>query len=220
MVRGDGDDAASDGPQPPSSPDLTDVVPPTPDGVLSGSPRSGAQVIRPSDVAGASTEAPTVGDGSGTCPPFDARQVPLLQCRVTAFLCEVDGDRPRPFLPTGCPSVVHNPFTESAQCPLVTPEVASGQIFRFMLQDYSNRRGWQPLVPVLPQPDEHAIHLVPAAADPSLVAVVLRTDRHLLASYLACRPYSSSHRGRAIRQASRTISLAAGSGTACALARW
>ena len=65
MVRGDGDDAASDGPQPPSSPDLTDVVPPTPDGVLSGSPRSGAQVIRPSDVAGASTEAPTVGSMPG-----------------------------------------------------------------------------------------------------------------------------------------------------------
>ncbi|CAE7632916.1 scube2 [Symbiodinium sp. CCMP2592] len=38
-------------------------------------------------------------------------------------------------------------------------------------RDYARRRGWQPIVAVQPQPNDQAIHLIPSAADNSLVVL-------------------------------------------------
>ncbi|CAE7210150.1 unnamed protein product [Symbiodinium sp. CCMP2592] len=181
VANGDTDNTgSSEEEQEPSSPDLSGVAPPTPGGELLGPDHQGGALLRPSDEPGASTSVP-----SEAAPPpaslFQPATIPLLQHRVTAYLQEVGepGHAPRPFLPEGCPLTVHNPFTRNAQCPVLSPLIGTGFAFRLFLQDYSGRRGWQPIVPVQPQPDERAIHLIPAAADPSLVSVLLRTPDRL-----------------------------------------
>ncbi|CAE7283093.1 unnamed protein product [Symbiodinium sp. CCMP2592] len=169
-------DSSEEAEHPPSSPDLADVAPPTPEGDLIGPDNNAGALLRPSDDPGASTAAP--GDGVLTeVSGFDSRLIPCLQQRTIAFLHGVGEDHhgPRPFLPEGCPLVIHNPFTCSAQCPVLSPLIGTGFAFRLFLQDYAGRRGWQPIVPVLPQPNDQAVHLIPAAADPALVSVVLRT---------------------------------------------
>ncbi|CAE7362809.1 PTAC2 [Symbiodinium sp. CCMP2592] len=184
--RGDGDSETSEEPQPPSSPSLTAVTAPTPDTELIGTGGPDPYLVRPSDDAAARTGAPTIGAWPLPIPAFCLEQIPQLQTRVCAFLCEVDdrSNRLSPFLPAGCPLVLHNPFTNSDQCSVRTQLTGSGQIFRFFLQDFAHRRGWQPIVPVQPQPDEHAIHLIPAAAEPNLASVVLRTPQGLHATCL------------------------------------
>ncbi|CAE7704408.1 unnamed protein product [Symbiodinium sp. CCMP2592] len=138
-------------------------------------------LLRPSDEDAARTGTPVVGQWPAVAPTFDHASIPTLQGRVIAFMCEVDdrSNRDRPFLPAGCPLTIHNPFTVSDQCSVVTPLVGSGQEFRFLLQDFSGRRGWQQILPVQPQPDAEAVHLIPAAADSALASVVLRTHRGL-----------------------------------------
>ena len=81
-----------------------------------------------------------------------------------------------PSFPTGRVSSHHpQPFVRCPQVELLSPLIGTGFALQLLLQDHANRRGWQPIVPVQPQPDEHAVHLIPAAADPSLAAIVLRT---------------------------------------------
>ena len=62
----------------------------------------------------------------------------------------------------------------------MTSVVGTPQIFRDILADFANRRGWQTLVGVQPQPDDRAVHLIPAAADDSLVSVVFRNGDQLI----------------------------------------
>ncbi|CAE7520734.1 hypothetical protein AK812_SmicGene23919 [Symbiodinium microadriaticum] len=116
LVRGDGDECSSeDSPVPPSSPDLTEVQPPTPVAV----PPNGGHgvndvdaIVRPSDSDLARTSIPRVETAFVGAPAFDLATIPALQRRVAAALSEVDTEVfPRPFLPAGCPVVMHNPFT-------------------------------------------------------------------------------------------------------------
>ncbi|CAE7253370.1 unnamed protein product, partial [Symbiodinium sp. CCMP2592] len=181
LVRGDGEDSAPSEPSQPSSPDLAEVTAPTPAAELVGTGGEDTHLLRPSDEDAARTGAPVVGQWPAVAPTFDHASIPTLQGRVIAFMCEVDdrSNRNRPFLPAGCPLTIHNPFTVSDQCSVVTPLVGSGQEFRFLLQDFSGRRGWQQILPVQPQPDTEAVHLIPAAADSALASVVLRTHRGL-----------------------------------------
>ena len=180
VVRGDGDDCSSeDSPVPPSSPDLTDLQPPTP---VTTPPHGGHGVndadaiVRPSDSDLARTSIPRVDTAFVGAPAFDLALIPTLRRRVAAALSEVDVEvSPRPFLPAGCPVVMHNPFTARGQVQITTPVVDSPRILREVLQDFSSRRGWQQLVCVTPQPDEAAIHLAPAASNHDLVSVLLRT---------------------------------------------
>ncbi|CAE7826777.1 unnamed protein product [Symbiodinium sp. CCMP2592] len=179
-VWGDGGSDSSEEPQPPSSPSLTAVTAPTPENELVGTGGADPHLIRPSDDPLARTGAPML-EWPRALPVFRQAEIPQLQTRVSAFMSEVDdrSNRLSPFLPAGCPLVIHNPFTEAEQCSVQTQLTGSGQIFRFFLQDFAQRRGWQPIVPVQPQPDESAIHLIPAAADPRLASVVLRTPQGL-----------------------------------------
>ena len=166
LGAGEGGDSPEE-PVPPSSPDFTDITAPTPAGEIAGDE--------------ASTSAPAVGAVPLAPVPFDHSLLPVCQCRVLAFLNEVNcrESQARPFVPEGCPITIHNPFTRNRQCDLLSPEIYSGQTLRFLLQDFASRRGWQPLLAVQPQPDEHALHFIPAAADSSLASVVLRTDHGL-----------------------------------------
>ena len=180
LVRGDGDECSSeDSPVPPSSPDLTEVQPPTPVAV----PPNGGHgvndvdaIVRPSDSDLARTSIPRVETAFVGAPAFDLATIPALQRRVAAALSEVDTEVfPRPFLPAGCPVVMHNPFTARGQVQIITPAVDSPRVLRDVLHDFATRRGWQQLVSVAPQPDEAAIHFIPAASNHDLVAVLLRT---------------------------------------------
>ncbi|OLQ06438.1 hypothetical protein AK812_SmicGene10271 [Symbiodinium microadriaticum] len=116
LVRGDGDECSSeDSPEPPSSPDLTEVQPPTP---VTVPPNGGHGVnepdaiVRPSDSDLARTSIPRVETAFVGAPAFDLATIPALQRRVAAALAEVDTEAfSRPFLPAGCPVVMHNPFT-------------------------------------------------------------------------------------------------------------
>ena len=166
--------AGSPEPEPPSEPDLTDVSAPTPRNVVSRLSNIEAYV-RPSDDDLARTSAPRIGSDNVEGPVFQATEIPAIQRRVLAMLSEVDVERPPvPFIPAGCPIVIHNPFTSRSQAQHLTGIVGTPQIFRDLLLDYTVRRGWQPLVGVTPQPDDRAIHLIPAAAENSLVSVVFR----------------------------------------------
>ena len=180
LARGDGNDCSSEeAPEPPSSPDLTEVQPPTP---VTVPPNGGHGVndadaiVRPSDSELARTSIPRVDTAFVGAPAFDLTTIPALQRRVAAALSDVDTEVfPRPFLPAGCPVVMHNPFTARRQVQIITSVVDSPRVLRDVLHDFATRRGWQQLVCVTPQPDEAAIHFVPAANNHDLVAVVLRT---------------------------------------------
>ena len=63
------------------------------------------------------------------------------------------------------------------------------------LGDYASRRGWQPIVAVQPQPDEHAIHLIPSAANPDLAAVLLQSGTAVQPACIS-RGYPSRSLGR------------------------
>ena len=166
-------------PEPPSEPDLTDVSAPTPRNVVS---RRGSveAYVRPSDDDLARTSAPRIGTDNVAGPVFQATEIPAIQRRVLAMFNEVDVERPPvPFIPAGCPVVIHNPFTSRSQAQHLTGIVGTPQIFRDLMHDYSVRRGWQPLISVHPQPDDRALHLIPAAAEGSLVSVVFRNGDNL-----------------------------------------
>ena len=62
---------------------------------------------------------------------------------------------------------------------LLTSRVGTLHILRDVLQDYAERHGWHPLVCVLPQPDDQAVHPIPAAADAGLVSVLFRNEAQL-----------------------------------------
>ena len=176
-----GDDDSPTGPEEPSSPDLTDLQAPTPLVEVANpvDPR-GVSHIRMSEVSEARTSAPVQGDLSPQLTPFDRSNIPAVQRLVAALLNEVDLERPPiPFIQQGCPVTMHNPFTQRSQCQAMTAVVHSAQYFREILQDYAGRRGWQPLVPVSPQPDSDSLHLIPVAADPELVSVVFRSGNEL-----------------------------------------
>ena len=174
----------ADGPEEPSESDLSEVQPPTPIAELPGlepyAPGGIESFVRPSDSDQARSSAPSIGEPFPDNPAFDMATVPVLQRRVAACLQEVDSEHaPRPFLPAGCPVVVHNPFAIAAQITLHTSVVGTPQILREVLNDFAYRRGWQPIVCVQPQPNSDAIHLMPAAADEGLAAVLLRSGEAL-----------------------------------------
>ena len=208
-VQGDGDDCGSDdSPVPPSSPDLTDLQPPTP---VTVPPHGGHgvndvdSIVRPSDSDLAHTSIPRAESAFAGAPDFDRSLIPVMQRRVAAALSEVNVDMPpRPFLPAGCPIVMHNPFTARGQVQIISTVVETPQAFQEVLQDFAARRGWQPLVCVQPQPDEAAIHLIPSARNHDLVAVLLRTassvePRCLARSLPVAQYHSISINGRAGR---------------------
>ena len=142
--------------------------------------------VCPNDDDLARTSAPNIGVPGDLSPAFQASEIPAIQRRVLAALCEVDIERPPvPFVPAGCPVVIHNPFTSHSQVQLLTAVVGTPQILRDILSDYASRRGWRPLVGVQPQPDDRALHLIPAAAEDSLASVVFRNGDQLLPRCLA-----------------------------------
>ena len=138
------------------------------------------------------------------CLPFPTL-VPHIQRRVAACLNEVDMEpAPVPFIPHGCPFAIHNPFTARSQCKVMSEVVHTPQGLRNILADYAARRGWQPLVCVQPQPTDDAVHLIPAAADPGLVAVLFRAGRELVPSCIGRTVYGHPYcrldvHGRAAR---------------------
>ena len=177
------DDDASDNPPEPSSPDLTDLQAPTPPGSVEHGIDSRVGIIqRASDFSLAHTSAPLRGDYEPLLNTFDLTAVPRLQRVVSACLSEVDIEEPStPFVPAGCPFTIHNPFTSRSQCKVMSEVIPSPQALRTVLSDFSARRGWQPLVSLQPQPDQASVHLIPAAADPNLASVVLRSGPNLQA---------------------------------------
>ena len=208
-MQGDGDDCSSDdSPAQPSSPAFTDLQPPTPVTV----PPNGGHgandvdaIVRPSDSDLAHTSIPRVESALVGAPEFDRSLIPVLQRRVAAALSDVNVDMPpRPFLPAGCPIVMHNPFTARGQVQIITSVVETPQALQEVLQDFATRRGWQPLVCVHPQPDDAAIHFIPAASNHDLVAVLLRTasfvePRCLARSLPVAQYHSITINGRAGR---------------------
>ena len=183
ILADDSDNDEPDGPTEPSSPDLTDLQAPTPSGNIENGidPRVGV-VQRPSDSSLARTSAPLRGDYEPPIPVFDHGRIPQLQRSVAACLGEVDIEHPAtPFVPAGCPFTIHNPFTSRSQCKVMSEAIPSPQALRTVFSDFSARRGWQPLVSLHPQPDQASVHLIPAAADPNLASVVLRSESSLQA---------------------------------------
>ena len=177
-VGGDAADSdAESSPQPPSSPDLDDLQAPTPRAPPAEVPEF--PTLRRSHTLQARTTVPTRGEPVELHQVFDASVIPHIQRRIAAALQEVDVEGSRPFVPAGCPLVIHNPFTSLSQCELVAPVIHSPQIFREVLADFANRRGWQPIQCVQPQPDDRAVHLIPAAADDQYVSVLFRNGPDL-----------------------------------------
>ncbi|CAE7208415.1 unnamed protein product, partial [Symbiodinium microadriaticum] len=169
------------GPTEPSSPDFTDMNMPTPNPEVVTEVAVGSTPhIRMSDSELASTSAPIQGELARPVELFASSQIPQIQCRVAACLYDVaETPAPQPFIPRGCPFTIHNPFAHSRQCQVLSTVVYSPYRFREILQDYVNRRGWQPLVCVQPQPDSDSVHLIPVAADRGLASVVFRSGGSL-----------------------------------------
>ena len=174
-ARADGDDETlSHGPSEPRSPDLPDdFAAPTPR-VEPVPTASGSLVLRPSGDAGAHTGLPGQELLPALAPQFPLSAIPEYQHRVSIALHSgPEGCRDAaPFLPAGCPIRVYNPFTERTQCDLLSTRFETAQMFLQSLRDHAARRGWQQIVFVQPQPDAHALHLIPAAAEAELVSVV------------------------------------------------
>ena len=173
--------AAALGPEEPSSPDFAELFAPTPTGIVEGSPAASTGVIqRPGDSPWASTSAPLRGEFAPAAITLEPTHIPSIQRRVAACLSEVDVAEPeQPFIPHGCPFTIHNPFTSRSQCRILSEAMPTPQALRTVLSDFSSRRGWQPLVSVQPQPDDASVHLIPAAASPSLASVLLRDGAQL-----------------------------------------
>ena len=175
----DGSEGSDSGPAEPSSPDLDDLQPPTP--AASEPPTvSDMPILRPSGSSLASTSAPFEGPEAPLPVAFSRDQVPAVQRRVAAVLQGVDVEPgPVPFLPAGCPIFIHNPFTGQTQCPALSPRVGTSHQLTEVLQDYSDRRGWQPIVSVQPQPDAQGVHFIPSAANARFVSVLFRNGQEL-----------------------------------------
>ncbi|CAE7263124.1 unnamed protein product [Symbiodinium sp. CCMP2592] len=78
-------------------------------------------------------------------------------------------------IPLGTPFCIHNPFTARQQCELVEysagPEINPFVLFR----GHARSRGWADIVPLQPQPDATAVHLIgcPQAPGNAAVGIVL-----------------------------------------------
>ena len=180
QASGDEDsEGSASGPEPPSSPDLEDVHPPTP--TASEPPTISAMpILRPSGSSLACTSAPTEGEIAPVQAAFPPELVRVTQRRVAAALQGVNIEAgPVPFLPVGCPVSIHNPFTGQTQCPALSSRVGTAHQLTEVLQDYAGRRGWQPIVCVQPQPDASSVHLIPTAADERYVSVLFRNGQVL-----------------------------------------
>ena len=189
LVIGDDVDGR-DGPSEPSSPELPeDFTAPTP--AVAANEGEEGLVVRASDDPLASTGVPGQERIDTAQPLFDTSLVPMYQQRIALALqgqVHVGLDVP-PFLPAGCPIVVHNPFTPQTQCRLISRVYGTAPAFLHALGDYADRRGWQQLVAVQPQPTLEAVHLIPAAFDINQAAVVLRFPQNL---HSGCLPRALS----------------------------
>ena len=178
-AAGDGehsaDEADRSGPSQPVSPDMPDDFrAPTPERGIA-SPEPGRSLVRPSNDVFAATGVPGSDSLRSEEVTFQAALLPVYQRRVTCALQGIlDTEHSHPFLPAGCPFIVHNPFTGRSQCRLISGQHSSERAFLRMIHDHAARRGWQPIVAVQPQPDAQAIHLIPSAADESLATVLLQ----------------------------------------------
>ena len=188
------EDTADEGPSEPSSPaTLADIAAPTP--LTSLHTVSGnTPVVRPSVDPLAATSMPGQESLSSSCRGIATCDVAVAQHRFACALRDIqlevpDGD---PFIPAGVPVIMHNPFTGRPQCRLWTTTQHTPRILLNTLQDYAQRRGWQSVCDVYPQPDNAAVHLMPSAASEGLVAVVLQTADEL---HPRCVPRSLSHEG-------------------------
>ena len=108
-------------------------------------------------------------------PSAHAHSICTIQHR---FSCAIRGlhltlPQGEPFIPAGIPVVMHNPFTGRPQCRLRTTTQGTAQVLRNTLADHAQRRGWQPIVDVQPQPNDQAVHLIPSAARPDLTSILL-----------------------------------------------
>ena len=203
-----GDGAHSDsgharsGPSQPVTPDLPDDFrAPTPEGGIV-TPAEESPIVRPSDDPFAHTSLPGQSSLQSDAAGYQPQLLPVYQRRVTCALQGLlDSETTHPFLPAGCPFVIHNPFTGRSPCRLVSSQQSSERAFR-MLHDHAARRGWQPIVAAQPQPDAHAIHLIPSAADPSLASVLLQGQGVLQPACLA-RTLPRGQ-GRSVQHNSRT----------------
>ncbi|CAE7907347.1 unnamed protein product [Symbiodinium necroappetens] len=178
----DHDDSSEEaGPSEPSSPaELGDISAPTPLTSLLDVAGS-TPVVRPSSDPLASTSVP----GQEVSTP--ARPTPA-DCDVATaqhrFTCAIHGVQllpavTGPFVPAGVPVVMHNPFTGRPQCRLWTTAQHSPRVLLNTLSDYAQRRGWQRVCAVHPQPDNLAVHLIPSAANADLAAVILQAEGNL-----------------------------------------
>ncbi|CAE7632934.1 X-element\ORF2 [Symbiodinium sp. CCMP2592] len=79
---------------------------------------------------------------------------------------------------TRVPLCLHDPFQRRGCAPLWLPGGSPGQaaLANDFLQDHALLRGWPALVPVRPQPDCGALHMIPRAVDPLRANVILRGD--------------------------------------------
>ena len=196
------DDAS--GPTEPHSPSLpADLMAPTPRVELE-EVEPGRAVITMSRDALARTSAPGSDASLTAAPAFNPELIPVLQHRVLCALSHLPVSLPAgsPLLPAGCPIIIHNPFSDQSQCRLVASTQGSAQVLLHTLGDYANRRGWQPIVAVQPQPDSHAIHLIPTAANPELASVLLRGETGLQPTCIR-RGFPSNNLGRVSYQGRR-----------------
>ena len=159
----------------PSSPSLLqDISAPTPTTNLVEVPGESPVVLPSSDTL-ASTRVPEQERLVPVTPQNPARPLSDIQHR---FTCAIRGHRyavptGEPFIPAGVPVIIHNPFTGRPQCRLRTTTQGSPQVLCNTLADHAQRRGWQPLVDVQPQPDGEAVHLIPSAERQDLTSVLL-----------------------------------------------
>ena len=169
------------GPSEPSSPDLLEEVSaPTPLTQLAEVPGE-SPVILPSSDPAASTRLPEQESLASAAMPAAALTVCAIQYR---FSCAIRGlylatEPGSAYIPAGYSVIMHNPFTGRPQCRLRTTPQGSAQVLRNTLADYAQRRGWQQVLDVQPQPDPDAVHLIPSAARQDLAAVVLQENGQL-----------------------------------------
>ena len=197
-------DAAEDSPVDEESGPTEPISPSLPDDLTAPTPRSdldilapGRALIQPSPDAYAHTAAPGWDSSSRAVTDFPTASIPALQQRIICALSNIpDEGAPWRVLPARRMSGAYTQsFNSQAQCQLISNVQGSATAFLQALGDIAQRRGWQPIVAVQPQPDAAAIHLIPSAASPDLAAVVLQGDSGLQPTCIP-RGFPNSDLGR------------------------
>ena len=173
----DGQSDEAEPSEPSSSSLLEDISAPTPVTSLVEVTDT-TPVVAPSGDSLASTSVPGQSSLGASVPEVRNQQLTDIQHRFACALRGLPISTPTdaPFIPAGLPVIVHNPFLGRPQCRLRTTAQFTPQMLLTTLGDYSQRRGWQQMCDVQPQPNAEAVHLIPTAADPQLKSVILCAD--------------------------------------------